>query len=248
MLHERLSNINISFKPLNKYAIIGINGAGKSSLLDAISGKFTAKALKGQVVFNQHSWLKFSAKKRSKHMAILTQSTQVLFNYSVSDIISMGFHPYALTTKEQYQRLGEICELLSLSKHLEKCFHLLSGGQKQRVHLARVILQIIADKNKTAEKWLLLDEHVTGLDLYQQAKIFEVLNLLLKQYNLGIIMVMHDLNLAAKFCDQMFLIDHGKILKVGNPKEVILDDEFKRAFKISPRYLPQEDAFLFSAS
>ncbi|WP_440683610.1 ATP-binding cassette domain-containing protein [Cysteiniphilum halobium] len=243
----RIFDVNALFKSGEKYAIIGINGAGKTSLLDVISARVSYKRIKGKVLLNGEDVAQFTPKRRAQRFAYLAQNTQVLFNYTANDIIKMGFYAHQLNTNRKVKLISEICELLSISKQCEIPFHMLSGGQKQRIHLARVILQIIASDSHE-EKWLLLDEHATGLDLYQQAKVFNVLDELLKRHNLGIIMVMHDLNLAAQFCDQMLLIDNGKLIKMDTPKKVILDNEFTKSFKINAKYLADEDAFLFTTT
>lgn len=242
---DRLFGVNATFYPRHKHAVIGVNGAGKSTLLNAISGQVTYKHYDGSIRINGCELLKFNAKKRAKRLAILSQSTVVSFDYDTRDVILMGLYPHKVGVMRQEMMLKEVCELLSLTKQTSLRFHTLSGGQQQRVHLARVILQIIADKDMMTEKWLLLDEHVAGLDLYQQAKIFDVLDSLLKRYNLGIIMVIHDLNFVTKFCDNILLMDGGRLIESGNPKQVILNDKFKKVFKVQPKYLPEENAFLF---
>ncbi len=245
VLQLRLKNITAEFIPRKKYAIIGINGAGKSSLLNAITGVFSQKLLSGKVYINEKDILMLSIKDRSKLIACLSQYTKVLFQYSVMDVVLMGTYSCAIPHDSKLEVLDYIFKLLSLSKQKNQSFHTLSGGQKQRVHLARVLIQIMADNNNSAERWLLLDEHATGLDLYQQAQVFETLNHILATRNIGVIAVMHDINSAAKFCDEMLLIHEGKLLKKSSPKEVILDDNFERAFQIKVKYLSKEDAFLF---
>ncbi|WP_440993976.1 ATP-binding cassette domain-containing protein [Cysteiniphilum litorale] len=246
-IDARIFDVNTSFESGEKYAIIGVNGAGKTSLLDVISSKISGKNMMGEVLLGGENIAKLNPKKRAQRFAYLAQNTQVLFNYTASDIVSMGLYSHDLNPNRKENLINQIYEMLSLSKQKNMPFHTLSGGQKQRAHLARVVLQIIAGDNNE-EKWLLLDEHAAGLDLYQQAQVFEVLDELLKQHNLGVIMVMHDLNLAAQFCDQMLLIDNGRLLKMDEPKKVILDDEFTKAFKIKAKYIADEKAFLFTAT
>lgn len=244
-IDSRIFDVNASFEPGKKYAIIGVNGAGKTSLLDVISTKLSGKNIMGEILLNGEDASKFNPKKRAQRFAYLAQSTRVLFNYTVNDVASMGLYSHDVNLNCKERLINQIYEMLSLSKQKSTPFHTLSGGQKQRAHLARVVLQIIAGDHHQ-EKWLLLDEHAAGLDLYQQALVFEILDELLKQHNLGVIMVMHDLNLAAQFCDQMLLIDNGRLLKMDEPKKVILDDKFSNAFKIKAKYLAHEDAFLFT--
>ncbi|MDA0910166.1 MAG: ATP-binding cassette domain-containing protein [Proteobacteria bacterium] len=245
-IDPRIFNVSALFDAGKKYAIVGINGAGKTSLLDVISAKLSDKNIMGEVLLDGKNAAEFNPKRRAQKFAYLAQNTQVLFNYTVNDIVSMGLYPHDLNPNSKENLINQVCEMLRITKQKSAPFHTLSGGQKQRVHLARVVLQIIAGDNNE-EKWLLLDEHAAGLDLYQQALIFEILDELLKCHNLGVIMVMHDLNLAAKFCDQMLLIDNGRLLKMDEPKKVMLDDKFAQAFKIKAKYLAHEDAFLFSA-
>ncbi|WP_192485028.1 MULTISPECIES: ATP-binding cassette domain-containing protein [Cysteiniphilum] len=243
----RIFNVSASFESGKKHAIIGVNGAGKTSLLDMISSKISGKNTMGEILLDGENIAKFNPRKRAQRFAYLAQNTRVLFNYTVNDVISMGLYSHGVNSNCKEQLINQICDMLSLTKQKGAPFHTLSGGQKQRAHLARVVLQIIAGDNHE-EKWLLLDEHAAGLDLYQQALVFEILDELLKQHNLGVIMVMHDLNLAAQFCDQMLLIDNGRLLKMDEPKKVILDDKFTNAFKIKAKYLAHEDAFLFTTT
>ncbi len=217
--------------------LLGVNGAGKSSLLNAIAGQYSPRDCQGHIMLGSEPLITISAKKRATRVALLSQHTSVMFPYQVRDIMDMGRYAQCCTSL-QYQKVFDyVVENLHLQSHIDCPYHTLSDGQKQRVQLARVILQLIADDDQKIERWLLLDEHVSNLDAYYQFESFKFIQQIINHYNIGVISAVHDMNVAARFSDNLLLINKGKLVLSGCAKEVLLSDVFKQAFRIDVKYI-----------
>ena len=147
----------------------------------------------------------------------------------------MGRYASGISKRAAKPVFDETVEQLKLTPCLDLPYYKLSGGQKQRVQLARVVFQLIADKNRNTERWLLLDEHTAHLDIYQQYQSFSFIRRLLKNHNVGLIASVHDIHLAASFADLALLIHQGQKIHAGALKDVLVSPEFFDCFKIRVR-------------
>ena len=230
---QRLNSVSFDFHSKKLYAVIGLNGAGKSTFFDAILHHGHRKEISGSAMIHDRNLHNISPSSRAKIVALLSQNTALQFEYCVKDIIMMGAYCYRnLSVKQKTDKFNEVIDLFRISKHKNKRYHQLSGGQKQKVQMARVLYQLIVDDVKQ-QKWLLLDEHTAGLDLYQQIQSFELLKELLSKYNIGVIAIIHDLALAAKYADEILLIDKGELVLSGKSEKVLESQIFSRIFRVS---------------
>ncbi len=211
-----LQDINFSIQPGELFVIIGPNGAGKSTLLKALTEEINYS---GEINFQQQSIKKWTTAKLAKTRAKFSQHHQQDIPLPVNEVIMMGRYPY-FTSKPNLTDLKVVSESLKLtemSAFKDKSYNQLSGGEKQRVHLARIFAQL---NNEFQEKLMLLDEPLNNLDVYYQHKVLEAVKGFVKKGNMAAI-VMHDLNLAAQFADRILLLKDGKMVKYGNPKQVL---------------------------
>ena len=220
---------NISFK-LNArewIGIIGANGSGKSTLLKGVL-KFIP-TLSGDIFLNGISTNNYSRKELSKKISYLPQKLNNNLNITVKDLITLGRSPYKKfwdfnLNNEDTNKIEEAIEIVELKNLKDKFITELSGGQCQRAYLAMVIAQ--------DPKIMFLDEPTTFLDINHQIKFLESLKELIKEKNISIITVLHDINLAARFCHRIAILKNGKLLEINTPKKIMNEEIFKKAFDV----------------
>lgn len=228
--------INIKFEENTFTGIIGPNGSGKSTLLKQIYR--VLKPTKGKIFFDGIDIEDISSKKIARRMAVLQQENQSDFDYTVREIILMGRFPYHSFFMRDHNfevdinLMKKYLDIVGLREQENQCFKTLSGGEKQRVLLARALVQ--------EAELLILDEVTNHLDIGYQYKVLEIL----KGLNMTIISAIHDLNLAMKFCDQVVLIDKGRIIVTGNPKDIITRENLKEIFKVDAQIIKKDNSHI----
>ena len=228
--------INIKFEENTFTGIIGPNGSGKSTLLKQIYR--VLKPTKGKIFFDGIDIEDISSKKMARQMAVLPQENQSDFDYTVREIILMGRFPYHSFFMGDHDfdvdinLMKKSLDIVGLREQENQYFKTLSGGEKQRVLLARALVQ--------EAELLILDEVTNHLDIGYQYKVLEIL----KDLNMTIISAIHDLNLAMKFCDQVVIIDKGRIIVTGNPKDIITRENLKEIFKIDAQIIKKDNSHI----
>lgn len=228
--------INIKFEENTFTGIIGPNGSGKSTLLKQIYR--VLKPTKGKIFFDGIDIEDISSKKMARQMAVLPQENQSDFDYTVREIILMGRFPYHSFFMGDHDfdvdinLMKKYLNIVGLREQENQYFKTLSGGEKQRVLLARAMVQ--------EAELLILDEVTNHLDIGYQYKVLEIL----KGLNMTIISAIHDLNLAMKFCDQVVIIDKGRIIVTGNPKDIITRENLKEIFKIDAQIIKRDNSHI----
>src|SRR6056297_875186 len=213
-----LKKIDLFLDEESFVGIIGPNGSGKSTLLKNISNVLQPN--KGSVIIDNILLSKYRAKDLAKKIAVVSQDTNIDFNFNVYDIIMMGRNPYqdrwgriTVKDKEMVKRAMTLTDTYSLS---EKNINELSGGERQRVIIARALAQ--------DPEILLLDEPTSNLDINYQGEIYDILSYLNKELSITIVAVSHDLNLTAQYCEKLVLLDEGQIHSVGTAEEVLTEE------------------------
>lgn len=207
-------------------AIIGPNGCGKSTVLKAIGRILKPKD--GIVYLNGKDIRSLSTREIAQKLAILPQSPQAPAGLTVGELVAYGRFPH----QRGFGKLGpQDKEIIAWALAVTKLTELettvvdnLSGGQKQRVWIAMALAQ--------QTDLILLDEPTTYLDLTYQLEVLELLYRLNREQNCTIVMVLHDLNLAARFADYMVAIRSGDIIRHGTPAEVITAEVLRETFHI----------------
>lgn len=195
---------NVSFS-LNRGDIIGLigrNGCGKSTLLKGIMGTLKTS---GDVLFCGEDFFKMNIKQRAKNVSMLTQKIEIIDGISVYDLISLGNYVYwEIGKKKDDAKINEITKLLHLENLLNKDYAILSEGQKQLVNFARILMQ--------DTPIMLLDEPDSALDFDNRHMLFKKLCNLAKENDKAIILVIHNPLDALNYCNQVLLMDKGKII------------------------------------
>lgn len=207
-------------------SIIGPNGCGKSTVLKTL-GRIM-KPSNGMVYLNGKDISRLSAKEIAIRMAILPQSPQAPSGLTVGDLVSYGRYPHQRgfgTMKPEDRKIVEwALEVTKLSDLETTAVDNMSGGQRQRVWIAMALAQ--------QTDLILLDEPTTYLDMSYQLEVLELLYRLNREQNCTIAMVLHDLNLAARFSDHMIAIRGGNIVRYGTPEEVMTADVLRKTFRV----------------
>jgi iron complex transport system ATP-binding protein len=228
-----LDDVSVQFEPGQFNLIIGPNGAGKSTLVNVLSNQLQAQH--GQVLYNNKDSKHIAVAALAKIRAVLSQNVELAFPLSVSEVVMMGRYPH-FTAKPATQDIAIVAEAMhffDVTPLAERNYMTLSGGEKQRVHFARVASQIWSAETNEC-RYLLLDEPLTFLDVHYQFDFMHKMKDLLKKQNLVVIGVVHDLNLAAKFADQIILLHQGKLLAHGDRKTVLTKENIKTAYQLEP--------------
>ncbi len=217
-----LKNISLEVPKGKFVGIIGPNGAGKSTLLKNIYGIYNN--FKGNILIDNVSVKKISKKERAKKIAVLAQEEEHQFDFSVRDIVKMGRYPYKKFFEEysleDEKIVDEMLKKTGMDKYSERSFNTLSGGEKQKVLISRALAQ------KT--DFLILDEPTNHLDIGYQLQIINII----KHLHITVLAALHDLNIAAIFCDYIFVMKDGEIITKGTPEEVLTEENLKNIFEI----------------
>jgi len=206
--------------------IIGPNGAGKTTLLKLIDALLFPPH--DAILINEISLHKFDRKSLARLIAYVPQELELIFGYSIQDVVRMGRFPHlsgvGFLSERDEKIVAHCIELMDVTRFLDRRFNQLSGGEKQRVVIASALSQ--------EPDVILLDEPTSALDLHHQIEIYKILKREQTDNKLTVIVVTHDINLAAQFCDRLILIHEGKILSDGNPNEVLQFNMLQNVFGV----------------
>lgn len=221
--HCVIRDISFSISNGEIVGIIGCNGAGKSTLLKTIRGILPKQ--KGKILFFNKELEKYTDKEMACKVAYLQQHVEVGFGYTGQDIVMAGRYPYLKwweKENEDDKRLALDCMAYTGTEDLANTpVTEVSGGQKQRILLAKVLAQ--------QTPILFLDEPTTGLDMVYQEEIFRFAKQL-AEMGKTVLMVVHELNLAAKYCSRILLLGEGKLLADGSPDTVFTEQLLSKAY------------------
>ncbi|MCG7378100.1 ABC transporter ATP-binding protein [Paenibacillus sp. ACRSA] len=211
--------------PSNKISvIIGSNGCGKSTLLKTMARLI--KPTSGSITLDGKAIGKIPPKQLARVIGLLPQSPIVPEGISVADLVGRGRFPHQTLfsgwTKKDYEAVAEAMTLMNITEFANHNIDELSGGQRQRVWIAMALAQ--------QTDILFLDEPTTFLDITYQVEILDLLTELNRTHGTTIVMVLHDINLSARYADYIFALHTGKLVAEGTPSEVITSGQVKNIF------------------
>ncbi|HDK7160359.1 ABC transporter ATP-binding protein [Clostridium botulinum] len=221
-----VNGLNMNIPKGKITTIIGPNGCGKSTVLKTVGRILKAK--EGLVYLNGDDIRNLSTKEVAQKMAILPQSPQAQGGLTVGELVSYGRFPhkkgFGKLSPEDKKVIEWALDITKLTELEVTMVDNLSGGQRQRVWIAMALAQ--------QTDLILLDEPTTYLDMAYQLEVLELLYNLNREESCTIVMVLHDLNLAARFADYMIAIRSGNIIRCGTPKEIMTKEVLKDTFNI----------------
>lgn len=216
-------------------SIVGPNGAGKTTLLKAVAEQSRPHAMRvnGDVSIEGKSGSDWMAIERAKRVAVLPQFSRLNFPFLVEQVIALGRTPHATGKAQDQEVVAEVARMMDVSHLLGRMYTQLSGGEKQRVQLARVITQLYLpptdQQSNIQARLLLLDEPMSSLDLGHQQQVLQAIKQFARQH-VAVLMVMHDVNLAAQYSDRMLALHEGQILAQGGVVDVLDTDVLKTLY------------------
>ena len=227
---EILKNISLDFPKQKFTGIIGPNGSGKSTMLKCIYRVLEPDS--GVVYLNGQPLKNYTVKQSAQLQSVLAQHNYYNFDFEVLDVVLMGRSPYKNSMEddnaEDYAIANEALRVVGMEKFAHSSFSLLSGGEQQRVMLARALTQ--------QTECLVLDEPTNHLDIKYQLQIMDIV----KSLDLTVVAAVHDLNIAAMYCDRLVAIKSGQVVGMGTPRELLTEEFIYDMYEVRCRV--DEDA------
>jgi iron complex transport system ATP-binding protein len=223
-----LRDIGFEVKPGEFFGIIGPNGSGKSTLLRLLSGVDPASA--GNIKLQGKSIAAYSRKELARWLAVLQQDALPPMGFTVREVVEMGRYPFqnwlGEDTADASALVDHIIEKLDLGPLLDRTIELLSGGERQRVALGKVMAQ--------QPSLLMLDEPTTFLDIGYQIQMMDYIKGWQRETSLTVVAVLHDLNLAAQYCNRLLVVHEGRLAAIGTPEEIIKSELIAQVYGTEP--------------
>lgn len=224
--HEILKDISLTISPGEIFALVGPNGAGKSTLIKTISGVLTPKS--GAIHVNTIDIASLKSNQRAQHLAVVPQARELPGAYTVYDTVLLGRTPYLGWLGQGGEKDHALVQLAldrtQTSSLANRRISQLSGGEQQRVLLARALAQ--------DTPIMLMDEPTTHLDLEHQTNLLNLVCQLATEKDLTVLMVLHDLNLAGLYSDQVAVLVAGRIQAQGTPQEVLTPQTLTSVYNV----------------
>ena len=232
---EAVTDASFKIKQGDFLGIIGPNGSGKSTLLKMAAGILPPS--KGEVSYRDQPIPDYKKKDFAKLVAWIPQETGMVFPFRTEEVVLMGRYPYksgfSFETTEDLEIASEVMELTGTKFLFGKKFTEISGGEKQRV----LIASALAQKPET----LILDEPISFLDIKYQIEILEILRTLNLKHSVTVIIALHDLNLASKYCSRLLLLKNGKMVREGSPNTILEQSIIESVYETQIKTLIDEE-------
>ncbi len=224
-----LLDVDLTLTPGTVTAVIGPNGSGKTSLLKLLCGEYQAAA--GVVTLQNRDIQAWSARERAQLIAVLPQQSGLNFPFTVDNVVALGRYPHSTGQQRDADIVTQALARVDATHLRQRNYTTLSGGEKQRVHLARVLAQVwdVADGG---ERYLLLDEPTSALDLAHQHLALSTAQQMAAD-GAGVLVILHDLNLAAQYADQLLLLKNGKTVALGDSSAVLTVENIRQVFAVN---------------
>ncbi|MEI6901130.1 MAG: ATP-binding cassette domain-containing protein [Bacteroidota bacterium] len=230
-----LDNVSFKLETGKLNFVIGPNGAGKSTLIRIISNQLRPVG-DGAVFYGKLNIRTTPILEMAKIRSVLSQNIEIAFPITVAEVVMMGRYPHFTGKPGKKDQIAceEAMNLFDIADFSGRNYLTLSGGERQRVHFARVLAQIWYPP-ETGCRYLILDEPLTFLDIHYQFDFLHKLIDFMKNNEMVVVGVVHDLNLAATFGDKILLLDHGKLIVEGRKEEVLTIGNISMVYKMEPK-------------
>ena len=239
-----LRNTSACFNAGQVTAILGPNGAGKSTLLSLLTGQ--REPVNGLVRLGGQPLAAHPRERLARVRACVAQETQVAFDFTVQEVVELGRYPHRRHPSRQEAHIVAQAMQATAVDHLAKrALNTLSGGEKARAHLARALAQVwepmvgIAGQSQT--RWLLLDEPTAALDLQHQHRMLQLVRDWAVGQGVGVVAVLHDLNLALRYSDRCVVLQEGEVVAGGASAQVLTPECIAQVWGVRAQAVPVQD-------
>ncbi|MCW0210114.1 MAG: heme ABC transporter ATP-binding protein [Achromobacter sp.] len=231
-----LDQVSLALRPGEVVGLLGANGAGKSTLLGALSSELAPDA--GRVRLGGADLARLPHRQQARQRAVLPQKPGLSFDLDVREVVAMGAYPFPELSPAGVDALVDRALGWADVAHLHaRRYPELSGGEQQRVQFARVLVQCNASRVQGEPRYLLLDEPTASLDPKHQGDLLRVVADLAHAGDTGVLVILHDMNLAARWCDRLLLLCAGRAIAAGTPAEVLTPGNLYLAYGIDAQVI-----------
>ena len=232
-----LGGIDLEMRAGEVLGVLGANGAGKTTLLSTLAGELPAS--EGRLELDGRALSGWTPAELARRRAVLPQSPSLGFDLSVHDVVAMGAYPFPEIAPDAHEALlrralreADACALA------DRRYLGLSGGEQQRVQFARVLAQVLGARQAQQYRALLLDEPTSSLDPRHQLLLLRTVQALARAEGIAALVVLHDVNLAAQWCDRLLLLARGRSVAQGTPAEVLTPQALQQVYELPVSVLP----------
>lgn len=225
-----LDDISVQFHPGLCHLIVGPNGSGKSTFIKILSAE--VESYHGKILYAGQDVKNSTKQNLSQYRAVLSQHTELSFPMRVEEVVMLGRNPHfeISPSKKDNQIVQDALDLLSLQNLAGRNYQTLSGGEKQRVQFARVLTQIW-ETPQEGFRYLFLDEPLNNLDVYYQQQFLSIAQSFINDATI-LIGVVHDMNIAIRYAQQLYCFLNGKIVAQGLPETIVEPALLKQVFNL----------------
>lgn len=228
---EVLKNIDLQLRAGEVGVILGPNGAGKSTLLGALGGLQRTDA--GRVWLNGRPLDTVNSAGFARHRAYLPQDLVPAFDFTAQEVVELGRYPHRLHPESDEAAIVRAAmRRVSVEALARRGIRQLSGGERARVQLARAMAQVWRPCADGLPRWLLLDEPTAALDLQHQHQGLGALRDWSREQGIGVLMVLHDLNLALRYADRAWVLAHGQLVSHGATADALTADLVRAVWRV----------------
>jgi iron complex transport system ATP-binding protein len=214
-------DVSIDVRPGELVGVVGPNGAGKSTALRLLAGEL--HPTKGSVGIDGEALDRMPVRERARRRAVVAQQSELAFDFCVVDVVLLGRHPFSggASVRVDHELAQAALRDVGLASFADRSYLSLSGGERQRVQVARSLVQLagVPGEPERSRYWL-LDEPTSALDIAHQHRLLALARDRARR-GIGVLAVLHDLNLALRYVDVVVLMDRGRVFARGAPAEVL---------------------------
>jgi len=224
-----LHDLSLSFERGQVTGLIGPNGAGKSTLLSVLAGQ--QALVGGEIRLDDQVLSTFDTHRLACARAVMAQQVASDFHLTVEQVLSLGLYAFeGLPPQDRRQLVSQAAEMAGVLPWLSHSMAIHSIGQQQRVHFARALVQLLAIEQQRQLGWLLLDEPTASQDPLHQQHLLACCRDLVANKTVGVVVALHDLTLAAQWCDRLVVLCEGALVAQGPTLDILTEATIQRAF------------------
>ncbi|NLN15516.1 MAG: ABC transporter ATP-binding protein [Tissierellia bacterium] len=221
-----LKKVSFNIRDGSFVSLIGPNGSGKSTLLKTLNNLYQPRG--GSIRLYDRDLSSYKKRELARKIALVPQETNIDYDFTVEEIVMMGRHPYKkrfeMEDESDFKIVYEAMKMTNTLSLRDRLINQISGGERQRVIIAKALAQ--------KPSIILLDEPTSNLDINHQMDILNLLKRLNRENGLTVILVIHDINLACRYSDQIIFLKDGQILGMGSPEEVVTIENMENAYNM----------------